>query len=232
MSGKKVVEKLKARQDPRQQPVAVQGPLGLAGRAGGVDNQRRVVRSCFHGLELFVRQGEALPKIEEPSSGGPAHGQNKLQLRQPVTDFHEVGQVVRIGDDTGGTTVLEPVFQSHGPEQRQQGYGNAPQLVGGYVADEGLRALGQEDADPVPPGDPVRLQGVGQTVGPLLQLMKGDDPFHVILAHMNQGHAARVSGPPVAHIHTDVVRFRQLPLETTINGVIGFSGETAFSNYR
>ena len=65
-----------------------------------------------------------------------------------------------VGDERAGAAVGEPERERVGAEQDRERQRDRAELVDRDVGDGGLDALGQDDADPVPPPDaePVRVR--------------------------------------------------------------------------
>jgi hypothetical protein len=112
-----------------QHPVSVQGALGRSGRAGGVDQDCRIIGARPDGREAVV--GARQRRLEINRAGPAAVGrEHLLEHRQIGTQLHELVGAGRVGDHRSGTAVGKPKAQRLGPEQAEQRHRDRSELVG------------------------------------------------------------------------------------------------------
>ena len=78
------------------------------------------------------------------------------QVRQPVADGLDLGQVLAVGDERPRAAVGQPVLQRVRAEQGEQGHCDRAHLVGRDVGDGRFGTLRQKDADPIAPAQSLR----------------------------------------------------------------------------
>jgi hypothetical protein len=214
------VAHLHARQVPEQRTVGMQRALRRARGAGGVDDDRRIVRARVRRGEVGGLMGHAGGEVNRarPALGRP----DVTEIGQLGADRGELARALGIGDDRGCAGILEPILQRLRPEQHEERDRDGPQLEGGDVGDRGDRRLRQQDADPIPAVDAVRGEQVGEPVGLVAQLGEADPGIAPILPNIEEGELVRLKGCPfVADIVADIVGLRDSPFEARPELLVG-----------
>jgi hypothetical protein len=148
-----------------------------------------------------------------------------LEVRQRAADLRQLCGTGPVGDRSLGTGVGQPVLQRLGPEQCEQRHGDGAQLVGGDVANGGLRCLRQQHGDAIAACDLQPAQQIGQAVRPVAKVAIAVVAHLVVRADERQGNALWLPRRPVvAHVDADVVAVWHLPAETTGERGIGVGG--------
>jgi hypothetical protein len=118
---------------PEQNPVSVQCTLGGAGRARGVNDQRRVIGTGRRGLET-IRCGFQGRRPDQQAGFRPPSREVRAddhgQIRQPVADRLDLGEVLAVGDERPRAAMRQPLLQRVGAEQGEQRHRNRAHLVG------------------------------------------------------------------------------------------------------
>ena len=112
-----VVADLHPRQVAREHPVPVQRALGRARGAGGVDQDRRIVRP---GLHQGKRPAARPRRAQVLAVRGCLHAQDVPQHGQRVPQPRQRRRPGRIGDRRRGARAAEPVHQRLRPEQPRE----------------------------------------------------------------------------------------------------------------
>ena len=195
-----VVRELEPGQVAVQDAVREERALRRAGRARGVDDQRRVVRRGRDRLEAIRRGGE--------------------QRRQLAFDVDRLDVVeLSVGEHDGGIRIPEPDGHRVGAEAGRERHRDRAELVDRDVRDRGLRALRQRDSDPVAHADPARPQRVGEAVRVVRELAEGDAPRD--LASVGDQDRGRVARMTLADVDADVGLRRHPPAEAAVELVVG-----------
>ena len=140
-----------------QHPLRHERPLGRAGGAAGVDEQRRLRGERIDdGEAIGGRLQQGFPWLH-PGLARAGDADHVREQRQAIADSRELGQRGRIDQRGHRFAVLQPVFERVRPEQDRQRHRHRPHLVAGDVGDDGLGSLRQDDADAIAAQD-VRRQ--------------------------------------------------------------------------
>ena len=125
----------------------MQRALRRPGRAGRVDQQCRILRRRRHGIEVSGSPAR--------SCGNPARVRRRLL---DADDVREAGQgphaehsieAVGVRDRDADARVAQPVLQRLMAEQRRERQHDGPELVDREMEHGELRALRQDEPDPV-----------------------------------------------------------------------------------
>jgi hypothetical protein len=198
-----------------QYAVRMQRTLGLAGGAGGVDDDRRVVRRGVGRLERRRLIREFRREIAAARSKA-VDAEHMLEIGQMAADLSKLCGAVAVGDRDLCRGIGQPVLQRLRPEQGEQRHRNGAHLVGSDVRDGGLRRLRQQDRDAVTMRDPHLPIEISKPVRPVPQRAIAVVARPVVRSHESEGDAVRLArGPAVAHVDPDVVALRYPPAEFT-----------------
>jgi len=95
--GEEIMRQLDPRQMAEQHAMRMQRALGLAGGAGGVDHQRRIVRRSLFRREVGRRARNEFVKAER-AVAGTIDRQNEFQLRHFAADGRDLFGARGVGD--------------------------------------------------------------------------------------------------------------------------------------
>ena len=101
--------------------MGVQSAFGLAGRARGVDQQRRILGQRVDGRELIGGGGQQPVPVEEGAAmrAGADHD-HRLEVRQAIAHREQLGQLAHVGDDGRRLGVGQAILDRLLAEQREQ----------------------------------------------------------------------------------------------------------------
>ena len=197
----------------------VQRALRLAGGAGGVDHQRRIVRRGVGRREIGGGARDRLGEAER-AIGGPV-GREHEQLRDLATDLVELGEPLRVGDDGLHARIRQSVAQRIDAKENGKRHGDRAKLVDRDVPDRRLRRLRQQHRDAIAARNAVRRQRVGEPVGLLAQPAEADLFGPAVGADVEDREPVRIGlGPLVADIDADVVARKLRPAEFAVQLVV------------
>ena len=219
-----VAQRLLHRRDAAQHhAMSMQRALGLARRAGGVDQQRRILgRGVDRGEAVGGGGQQAIPIEEGAAVRAGADHDDGPEVWQAITHRQDLGQVGHIGDDGGGLGIGEPEFDRFLAEQREERQHDRAHAVAGEMAEREFRALAQENGHAVALRDPTRAERVGEPRAGDEQLAEG--PVADAAIGIFDDHRQRVGRMAFADRATDVEPLRPWPAEL-LHGVV--VGETA-----
>jgi hypothetical protein len=172
---------------PDPDAVAVEHPLGWAGRAAGVEDDRGRVGVRFGGVESLLRKaigergralGRSVGVLGPRSVLGPSdvldpamRGLDDVFQRVAVGRHVERGsRHVRIGDDDPRAAVVEAIAQGVGAEQDRQGKRDRAELPAREVGQDVLGALGEDDRHAIPTLDPALGEPVREAIGERIEV--------------------------------------------------------------
>ena len=171
------------------------GALGLAGRAGGVEDDRGVVVVALGGL----RDRRRRPRRSR--STGPIGPHSMIRVPLFCAPLAASADEVGPHEDELGAGVGEEVVDLAGLEQRVHRHDDAAREQDAAVDDREGRHVGQDQRDPVAGLDPVGAQRPRDRRGHAVQLRVGHplavDPQRVLLGVRRCG--AREVGREVGH---------------------------------
>ena len=147
-----LLRQLDAGQVAQQDPVAMQRALGRPRRAGGVNDDRRIVGAGIGRRKGVAGLVEFRVEVERAPARFPARAldaENQLQLRQALAQQRDLGESGPVGHQRLGPAVAQAILKRLFPEQREERHGDAAKLVNAEMADGRFRRLGQQNADPV-----------------------------------------------------------------------------------
>ena len=211
---------LHARQMAEHHPVAMQRTLGIAGGAGGVDHQRRVVSPAVDRREViaFSFQQAREPFGLSIRAVGRDH---QLELRQRLLDLAELGEPGGIGDQRLRSAIAQAIGQRVGAEQCRQRHGDGAELIGCHMGDWHQPPLRQQDRDPVAFADATLAQRIRKTVRLRPQLAIADGHDRPVGLDLQDRDLAGIDGrPAVAAIDADIVALRNPPAEGSAQALI------------
>ena len=216
---KPVLRRHEAGQVADQRAVRHQRALRGAGRAAGVDQQRRILGQRRHEREAVagLRQQRA-PRVA--FAVALADDDQVLQRGTVRADRRERGQGAGVDDRDDGVAVLQAVLERVGPEQQRQRHRHRAHLVDGHVRHDGLGALRQDDRDAVTGLHAERLQRVGEAVGVGLQRGVGVRAAVARLVLVVQRDARGLLRPAPAARLGDVELARDVPAEVVVQRAI------------
>ncbi len=188
--------------------MGVQDPLGLPGGAGGVVELGRVVgrgvdRVVAH-RGLLERRGEV--DVARLALASVRRVEHEDHLRQPVGD---AVAVLRVGHEHLGAGVAQPVLDALVPVEHGHREEDRARLVGAEEDRRGLGQRRQQRGHAIAALHPVRLEGVGELRGEVLQL--AECHLALVAAPVLPEHRHPVTRVLVAHIRGDVVTRGNLP---------------------
>ena len=227
-----VAEPLLDRRDRAQQhAMGVQRALGLAGRARGVDQERRVLgQRVDRGEAVGGRAEQAVPVEEGAAVGAGADRHDGLEMRQAIAHGQHLGQLAHVGDEGRGLGVGQAIFQRFLAEQREQRQHDGAHAIARDVADRELRTLAQEHADAVALADAPGGKRVGQPRARGQELAEGPVAHRAVGRLDDQGQ--RLAGMTLADGAAHVEAFGPGPAELAHRLVIGKAARDHVSDLR
>ena len=143
--------------------MGMQRALGLAGRARGVDQQRRILGRRVDGGEAVGGSGQQPVPVEEGAAmrAGADHD-DRLEVRQAIAHRQHLGKLRHVGDQRRSLGIGHPVLQRLLAEQREQRQHDGAHAVAGEMAEREFGALAQEHGDAVALVDAARGKRIGE----------------------------------------------------------------------
>ncbi len=175
----------------------------------------------FTGSKLEETLFDGFPEVLDSFPGGRLRGNDDFQMGELVLDLQDLLDVGGVGDDRFGLAVAQAVFQCIRPEKREEGNGDAANFINGDMGKSRLRALGEENPDPVAAFYAVRSQRVCQPVGKPLQVPESELLDFAFLIFVDQRQPVSFLGPFIADVDPDVVVFGNRPPEAAVNLLVG-----------
>ena len=189
------MRELEPRQVAVEDAVGEQRALRRAGRARGVDDQRRRIGRGRHRLE--------------PIRGGR---EQRRQLALDVDRLHALE--LAVGEHDRRIRVAEPHRHRVRAEARRQGNSDRAQLVDRDVRDRRLGPLRQRDPDAIALADTASPQRVREPVRVVRELAERDAPGD--LAPVRDHDRDRVARVALADVDAQVDLRRHLPAEAPV----------------
>ena len=208
--------------------MGVERALGVARRAGSIDDHGRVVGPRVHRLRRGPgRRFQGGPKIH-PLAGALrlrtlTHDDQRFQFRKLRQDLLHQGQGFRLEQEGVGAAVPEPEQQGIPPEQDGERHRDGAQFVDGQVGKGRLRPLRHQHRRPAAALKPPRGQHARQFVGKFLEGAEGKGrrvARFVLVEERLALRQRRVGRVAVAHVGGDVEGFGDLPAEGLENLVV------------
>ena len=199
--------------------VDVLGPLGLAGRARGVVQDRRRFRFggqdrkafdprfLFHVQgDLFFAQGFAFVVVNDD---------DVAQGRQVLEQDAHLGHVLFLGEDGGRAGIGQAREQGFSAECREQWLGDAAHFQDGQKTEIQLGHLVHEQADALARLQAQVLQILGDGIGQQAHVVEGVLFYFAGVAFPDQGQlvALALAADAVAAVFTDVDVIARLVFE-------------------
>ncbi len=204
-------------------PMGMQRTLGLACRAGRVDQQGRILGSGVDRGEAVGGGGQQAVPVEEGAAmrTGTDHD-HRPEMRQAVPHGQQLRKLAHVRDDGRGFGIRQPVFDRLLAEQGEERQYDCPHAIAGEMADRELGALAQEHPDPVAPVDAPCAQRVGEARTGGQKLSEGPIPNRPVCIF--DDHGERVGRMTLADGAADIEPRGRGPAEL-LHGIV--VGETA-----
>ncbi len=194
-----IVRELEPRQVAVQDAMGEERALRRAGRAGGVDDQRRRVGGRRHRLEPRRRCLE--------------------QRREVALDVDRLDALeLAVGEHDHRIRIVEPHRHRVRAEASRERHRDRAELVDGDVRDRRLGPLRQRDPDAIPFPHAPRPQHVREPVGVVGELAEGDAPRD--LAAVRDDDRDGIARLALANVDTKVHPRRHLPAEAPAQFVV------------
>ena len=165
---------LDARQVPEQDPVAMKDALWRAGRARGIDEERRGLPCGLGADGAATCGGHRGPEI--PCTGTRINRQDVAEIAEVVADARDLFQIGAIGHERDRAAVLQAIGKPVWTEEREERHHDRADLVGGEVDEDGFGGLRQHEADPLPFPDPGTFEHHREFVGEPVKFPIREDP--------------------------------------------------------
>ena len=192
--------------------MGMQRALGLAGRARGVDQQRRILGCRIDGGEIVRGSGQQAVPVEKGAAvRSRADHDDGLEMRQPIAHRQHLGQLGHVGDQRRRFGIGHAVLERFFAEQREQRQHDSAHAIAGEVAERELGALAQEHGDPVALPDAAGIKCIGELRACGQQLPEGPVAHRSVGMLDDQGQ--RVRRMAFAHRPADVEPLRPGPAE-------------------
>ena len=195
-----------------QHPMRVQGTLGLARRARGVDEDGRLFRVSVHRLEAIRCALDGSVQIDGPIRG-TVGAEDQLQCRQPVAQPPDLRGTFGVGDDGAGFAVLQAELERLLAEEREERDRDEAGFVRGYVDDGRFVPLGQQDGDAVASLDALGAKQVGEPVREADDVPETEGRHLAGGVDFDEGGVVASRRVAVGDVHADVEALRDRPAE-------------------
>ena len=182
-----LMRQLHTRQMPKQHPMPMKRPLRTARGAGGIDNDRGIVRPGIDRRKHIGRPRQRVLKTDGPLRRA-IDAEHQFQTRQPIAQRRHLCIARNVGHQHPGAAVAQPVFQRFGPEQGEQRDRDQPRLEAGDMGDRRLRRLRQQHGQPITALKPMRHQHIAEPVGQPPHLREGMTANRAVLLLDDQCH--------------------------------------------
>ena len=203
-----IVAHLDARQMADQGRLRQERALRRPGGARGIDQDRRVGGGGVFRLEMAASARHQ--RIECQIAARP-DGDDPLQRRKVGAQARQQARALRIRDHQPRAGILQPVAQGIGAEELEERQRAGAKLLNGDMGGGGLRALREQNADPV-----ARPRHAGHAirhpVGQRFQLSPRPAPDRATFGRIDDRDGLRIArGRHIADRAPDVEPVRHLP---------------------
>src|SRR5208337_1260143 len=214
---KKIEGHLDTGQMAKRNAMCVKRTFGQAGRSGGVNDERRVVRARFLRLVRGGLLRGSGVKIER-SWRMSAYAEHMIESRQPLADSRKFGSAFRVGDDGFCAGVAQAMLQRLLSEESEERDRDRAHLEDRDMAIGGLGRLRQQHADAIALPYSMRFEEVRRCVRAVAQGPERDGFGKARLGNGDESGPLRLRArPPVADIRADVIEFWHLPDEAFLD---------------
>ena len=212
----KVVDEFEARHVPEHHPVRLNGALRHTRRSRGIADPGDLFRVCVDVRERIVGALDCLPEIFR-AVGFAVDDQHALETRAICTNFGDLGIVGRIRNQYLCAAVVQPIDDRIAGEQHRGRAGNHAGFPARDVRERTFGILREQQGYAIAALESVRAQRIGELVRVIADVGKGVSVYLLSGIFIDQCNAAGIVRPTIANVVSDVVTFRNVPLEIVID---------------
>ena len=196
----------------KHDPLGVEDALWIAGRTGGVDQERRILGARRHRGELIRCRFDGAPERGLAGKRIAADDHHRQRTGTVGKRLAHLRRVRSRRDHRLRLRVAQPVPQRVGAEQRRQRERDRSHPEQAHVGDARLERLRVDDSDDVAAADAQPDHHVGKPVGGIAHVAEGVVARRSVRRDDRRGARRRVVIVDARHAEVELSRDLQLPV--------------------